>query len=95
MQGIGVGFEDQAAQVFSKMQATLDFETSRAAEKIAVPAAFAASSGAPQKVTNENGVTVYVEYQGAGDTTADAKKIGREIGREAQKDMRRRGLVPT
>ncbi|WP_243253683.1 phage tail tape measure protein [Anaerotruncus rubiinfantis] len=95
MQGIGVGFEDQAAQVFSKMQATLDFETSHAAEKIAVPAAFAASSGAPQKVTNENGVTVYVEYQGTGDTTADAKKIGREIGREAQKDMRRRGLVPT
>lgn len=48
----------------------------------------------PQTVNHENGISVVVYYTGNGDPT-DVKQIGRKIGAEAARELRRRGLPAT
>lgn len=50
--------------------------------------------GDPQTVNHENGISVVVYYTGNGDPT-DVKQIGRKIGAEAARELRRRGLSVT
>lgn len=45
-------------------------------------------------VTNENGITVIVYYNGAGEPE-DVKKLGRQIGEETTRELRRKGLTTT
>lgn len=51
-------------------------------------------NGDPQTVNHENGISVVVYYTGNGDPT-DVKQIGRKIGAEAARELRRRGLPAT
>ncbi len=103
MQGIGVGFEkampqvegklhDEMANLVARMQATVNLETSRLSEQATAGAVYRASP--VQTVTNDNGVSVAVYYQGTGNEQVDARRIGREIGRATEREMRGRGLVP-
>lgn len=91
-QGIEVGFDKQAKRVFARMQATVNLETARLSEQATAGAVYRASPA--QTVTNDNGVSVSVYYQGTGNEQVDARRIGREIGRATEREMRGRGLVP-
>lgn len=46
----------------------------------------------PQTVTNDNGIVVNLNYYGTGEPT-DIKRISRQIGIEAAKEMRSRGVL--
>lgn len=103
IQGIGVGFEKamprvegklnaEMADLVARMQATVNLETARLSEQATAGAVYRASPA--QTVTNDNGVSVSVYYQGTGNEQVDARRIGREIGRATEREMRGRGLVP-
>lgn len=46
----------------------------------------------PQTITNDNGIVVNLNYYGTGEPT-DIKRISRQIGIEAAKEMRSRGIT--
>lgn len=103
VQGIGVGFEKamprvegklnaEMADLVARMQATVNLETARLSEQATAGTVYRASPA--QTVTNDNGVSVSVYYQGTGNEQVDARRIGREIGRATEREMRGRGLVP-
>ncbi len=47
-----------------------------------------------QTITNDNGIIVYVTYNGDG-SEEDARRVGKQIGAETAREIRRRGLAPT
>ena len=47
-----------------------------------------------QTITNDNGIIVYVTDNGDG-SEEDARRVGKQIGAETAREIRRRGLAPT
>ena len=96
--GVGVGWDDEFSDIQKDINKSLDF--SAAIQKAIPIVRSVASSMVPrgvfggQNVTNNtNSSTVfYINVSGASNRE-EARNIGREIGAEAQREMRRRGLV--
>ena len=97
-EGVGVGWGDEFSDIQKDINKSLDF--SAAIQKSIPIVRSVASSMVPrgvfggQNVTNNtNSSTVfYINVSGASNRE-EARNIGREIGAEAQREMRRRGLV--
>ena len=97
-EGVGVGWDDEFSDIQKDINKSLDF--SAAIQKSIPIVRSVASSMVPrgvfggQNVTNNtNSSTVfYINVSGASNRE-EARNIGREIGAEAQREMRRRGLV--
>lgn len=100
--GIGKGFEQSMPELSDDMRKQLqslvdDANIEVAAEiggvsgKLALSSAPSGGSTANSEVvTNENGITVIVYYQGDG-SREDVHKFGQQLGQETAKEMRRRG----
>ena len=96
--GVGVGWDDEFSDIQKDINKSLDF--SAAIQKAIPIVRSVASSMVPrgvfggQNVTNNtNSSTVfYINVSGASNRE-EARNIGREIGAETQREMRRRGLV--
>lgn len=104
--GIGTGMEDAMPELTNDMRRQLQHvvddaniavaaEVGGASRKLSgsIPT-YPSGDGSPQVVTNENGISVIVYYTGAGEPE-DVKRIGREIGAEAARELRRKGLPTT
>ena len=103
--GIGKGVDQAMPALTDDMRAQLqdlidDANVSVAAEvgglsgKLALSAS--PSSGGDthsQTITNDNGIIVYVTYNGDG-SDEDARRVGKQIGAETAREIRRRGLAP-
>lgn len=100
--GIGEGFDETMPELDADMRKSLMHTIDDASSAVAseVGSASRRLSGAggtprggsePRVVTNENGITVIVYYNGNGEPE-DVKKIGRQIGVETSKELRRKGL---
>ena len=97
-EGVGVGWDDEFGNIKRDINKSLDF--SAAIQKSIPIVRSVASSMVPrgvfggQNVTNNtNSSTVfYINVSGASNRE-EARNIGREIGAETQREMRRRGLV--
>ena len=104
--GIGEGVEREMPQLSAEMQKELqglvdDANIAVAAEVGNASSQLALSTGTggivddtPKTVTNDNGIVINLTYSGTGDA-ADAKKISRQIGAEASRELRRRGITAT
>lgn len=103
--GIGEGAEDAMPELNADMRRqlmhTVDDASSAVASEVGVASSrlsntsnTPADSGAPNVVTNENGVTVIIYWNGTGESE-DIKKIGRQIGAETARELRRKGLPKT
>lgn len=100
--GIGEGAEDAMPELNDDMRAQLRHTINDASSAVASEVGSTShrlsesgrattGSGEYSAVTNENGITVVIYYAGAGEPE-DIKKIGRQIGAEASKELRRKGL---
>lgn len=103
--GIGEGFEETMPELNADMRKslmhTIDDASSAVASEIGVANRRLSGSGGspggsdePRVVTNENGITVIVYYTGTGERE-DIKRIGRQIGEETNRELRRKGLPTT
>ena len=103
--GIGEGFEEAMPELNADMRKslmhTIDDASSAVASEIGVANRRLSGSGGspvgsdePRVVTNENGITVIVYYTGTGEQ-GDIKRIGRQIGEETNRELRRKGLPTT
>ena len=104
--GIGKGVDQAMPELTDDMRAQLqdlidDANVSVAAEVggLSSKLALTASSGSgggnhSQTITNDNGIIVYVTYNGDG-SDEDARRVGKQIGAETAREIRRRGLAPT
>lgn len=103
--GIGEGFEETMPELNADMRKslmhTIDDASSAVASEIGVANRRLSGSGGspggsdePRVVTNENGITVIVYYTGTGEQE-DIKRIGRQIGAETNRELRRKGLPTT
>lgn len=103
--GIGEGFEEAMPELNADMRKslmhTIDDASSAVASEIGVANRRLSGSGGspvgsdePRVVTNENGITVIVYYTGTGEQE-DIKRIGRQIGEETNRELRRKGLPTT
>ncbi len=103
--GIGEGIEKKmpalSADIEKELQGLVDdANLSVAAEvggftnqfSVAAEAKRSPGSEQPQTITNDNGIAVTVNYYGNADPT-DVKKISRQIGVDAAREMRRRGVL--
>ena len=101
-QGVEVGVEDempkveksvadQMARLTDKIRATVEAEAINVS--MGLTANVNKERGDPEP-TNNGGLTinVYVENTGTG-TTEQAKNVGKEIGAETAREMRRRGIA--
>lgn len=104
--GIGMGMEGAmpklTADMRRQMQGVVDDANRAVSAEIgsvnrslagAIPYGYP-GNGDPQTVNHENGISVVVYYTGNGDPT-DVKQIGRKIGAEAARELRRRGVPAT
>lgn len=100
--GIGEGFEETLPELDADMRKSLmhtidDASTAVASEvgnagrRLAGTGGAPTGGGEPKVVTNENGITVIVYYNGTGELE-DVKNVGRRIGEETTKELRRKGL---
>lgn len=104
--GIGKGVDQAMPELTDDMRAQLqdlidDANVSVAAEVggLSSKLALTANSGSgggnrSQTITNDNGIIVYVTYNGDG-SEEDARRVGKQIGAETAREIRRRGLAPT
>lgn len=103
--GIGEGFEETMPELNADMRKslmhTIDDASSAVASEIGAANRRLSGSGGspggsdePRVVTNENGITVIVYYTGTGERE-DIKRIGRQIGEETNRELRRKGLPTT
>lgn len=103
--GIGEGFEEAMPELDADMRKslmhTIDDASSAVASEIGVANRRLSGSGGspvgsdePRVVTNENGITVIVYYTGTGEQE-DIKRIGRQIGEETNRELRRKGIPTT
>ena len=104
--GISKGVDQAMPELTDDMRAQLqdlidDANVSVAAEVggLSSKLLLTASSGAgggnhSQTITNDNGIIVYVTYNGDG-SDEDARRVGKQIGAETAREIRRRGLAPT
>ena len=104
--GIGKGVDQAMPALTDDMRAQLqdlidDANVSVAAEvgglssKLSLTANSGSGSGNhSQTITNDNGIIVYVTYNGDG-SEEDARRVGKQIGAETAREIRRRGLAPT
>ena len=103
--GIGEGFEEAMPELNADMRKSLmhtidDASTAVASEIGAANRRLSGSGGSPggsdepRVVTNEHGITVIVYYTGTGEQE-DIKRIGRQIGEETNRELRRKGLPTT
>lgn len=104
--GIGKGVDQAMPELADDMRAQLqdlidDANVSVAAEVggLSSKLALTANSGSgggnhSQTITNDNGIIVYVTYNGDG-SEEDARRVGKQIGAETAREIRRRGLAPT
>lgn len=104
--GIGKGVDQAMPELTDDMRAQLqdlidDANISVATEvgglssKLALTANSGSGSGShSQTITNDNGIIVYVTYNGDG-SEEDARRVGKQIGAETAREIRRRGLAPT
>lgn len=102
-QGIAVGVEREMPRVERSVAAQLAGLTDRVraaveAETVKVSLGLAAggqAGGAPEPVQPGGGTVVNVYVDGkAVESTEKARNMGRELGAEAAREMRRRGVVP-
>lgn len=96
--GVGVGWDDEFSDIQKDINKSLDF--SAAIQKSIPIVRSVASSMVPrgvfggQNVTNNtNSSMVFNINVSCASNREEARNIGREIGAEAQREMRRRGLV--
>lgn len=103
--GIGEGFEETMPELNADMRKslmhTIDDASSAVASEVGIASRRLSGSGGspggsdePRVVTNENGITVIVYYTGTGEQE-DIKRIGRQIGAETTRELRRKGLPTT
>ena len=104
--GIGKGVDQAMPELTDDMRAQLqdlidDANVSVATEVggLSSKLALTANSGSgggnhSQTITNDNGIIVYVTYNGDG-SEEDARRVGKQIGAETAREIRRRGLAPT
>lgn len=103
--GIGEGFEETMPELNADMRKslmhTIDDASSAVASEVGIANRRLSGSGGspggsdePRVVTNENGITVIVYYTGTGEQE-DIKRIGRQIGAETTRELRRKGLPTT
>lgn len=103
--GIGEGFEEAMPELNADMRKslmhTIDDASSAVASEIGAANRRLSGSGGspggsdePRVVTNEHGITVIVYYTGTGEQE-DIKRIGRQIGEETNRELRRKGLPTT
>lgn len=104
--GIGKGVDQAMPELTDDMRAQLqdlidDANISVATEvgglssKLALTANSGSGGGShSQTITNDNGIIVYVTYNGDG-SEEDARRVGKQIGAETAREIRRRGLAPT
>ena len=104
--GIGKGVDQAMPELTDDMRAQLqdlidDANISVATEVggLSSKLALTANSGSggsnhSQTITNDNGIIVYVTYNGDG-SEEDARRVGKQIGAETAREIRRRGLAPT
>lgn len=100
--GIGEGFEETMPELNADMRKSLMHTIDDASSAVASEVGNAGrrlsgiggtptGGGEPKVVTNENGITVIVYYNGTGEPE-DIKNVGRRIGEETDKELRRKGL---
>ena len=97
-EGVGVGWDDEFGNIKRDINKSLDFN---AAIQRSIPIVRGvASSMVPrgvfggQNVTNNTNSSMVFNINVSGASNREeARNIGREIGAEAQREMRRRGLV--
>lgn len=100
--GIGEGFDETMPELDADMRKSLMHTIEDASSAVASEVGSAGrrlsgtggaptGGGEPKVVTNENGITVIVYYTGTGEPE-DVKNVGRRIGEEASKELRRKGL---
>lgn len=100
--GIGEGFDETMPELDADMRKSLMHTIEDASSAVASEVGSAGrrlsgtggaptGGGEPKVVTNENGITVIVYYTGTGEPE-DVKNIGRRIGEETSKELRRKGL---
>lgn len=100
--GIGEGFDETMPELDADMRKSLmhtieDASSAVASEVGSAGRRLSGTGGAPtggsepKVVTNENGITVIVYYTGTGEPE-DVKNVGRRIGEETFKELRRKGL---
>ena len=103
--GIGEGAEDAMPELNADMRKqlmhTIDDASSAVASEVGNAGRRLVGSGGtpsgggdPNVVTNENGITVIIYWNGTGEPE-DIKKIGHEIGAETSRELRRKGLPTT
>ena len=104
--GIGKGVDQAMPELTDDMRAQLqdlidDANVSVATEVggLSSKLALTANSGSgggnhSQTITNDTGIIVYVTYNGDG-SEEDARRVGKQIGAETAREIRRRGLAPT
>lgn len=97
-EGLGVGWDDEFSDIQKDINKSLDF--SAAIQKSIPIVRSVASSMVPrgvfggQNVTNNTNSSMVFNISVSGASNREeARNIGREIGAEAQREMRRRGLV--
>ena len=96
--GVGVGWEDEFSDIQKDINKSLDFSASiqRSIPIVRGVAASMVPRGVfgGQNVTNNTSSSMILNISVSGVSNRDeARNIGREIGAEAQREMRRRGLV--
>ena len=97
-EGVGVGWDDEFGNIKRDINKSLDFN---AAIQRSIPIVRAASASmiprgalGGQNVTNNTNSSIVLNIKVSGvESAEEARNIGREIGAETQREMRRRGLV--
>lgn len=100
--GIGEGAEDAMPELNADMRKSLMHtiddassavasEVGNAGRRLSGTVGTPTGGGEPHVVTNENGITVIVYYNGNGEPE-DIRNVGRQIGDETSKELRRKGL---
>lgn len=103
--GIGEGAEDAMPELNADMRKqlmhTIDdassavaSEVGNAGRRLVGAGGIPAGGGDPSVITNENGITVIVYYNGTGEPE-DVRNVGRQIGEETSRELRRKGLPTT
>lgn len=103
--GIGEGWEDAMPELNADMRKSLMHtideansavasEVGNASRRLSGTGGTPATGGESNIVTNENGVTVIIYWNGTGEPE-DVKSVGRQIGTETAKELRRKGLPRT
>ena len=103
--GIGEGAEDAMPELNADMRKqlmhTIDdassavaSEVGNAGRRLVGTGGTPTGGGEPSVVTNENGITVIVYYNGTGEPE-DVRNVGRQIGEETSRELRRKGLPTT